>query len=65
MAKMNAAVSRLGLASTHITDPSGVDPATTSTAGDLVRLGEASLSIPVLRQIVSLAQASVPMTTVV
>lgn len=65
VAKMNAAASRLGLASTHITDPSGVDPATTSTAEDLVRLGEASLSIPVLRQIVSLAQASVPMTAVV
>jgi serine-type D-Ala-D-Ala carboxypeptidase (penicillin-binding protein 5/6) len=65
VAKMNAAASSLGLASTHITDPSGVDPATTSTAEDLVRLGEASLSIPVLRQIVSLAQASVPMTTVV
>ena len=65
VAKMNAAASRLGLASTHITDPSGVDPATTSTAEDLIRLGEASLSIPVLRQIVSLAQASVPMTAVV
>ncbi len=65
VSKMNAAASSLGLASTHITDPSGVDPATTSTAEDLVRLGEASLSIPVLRQIVSLGQASVPMTTVV
>jgi D-alanyl-D-alanine carboxypeptidase (penicillin-binding protein 5/6) len=65
VAKMNAAASRLGLSSTHITDPSGVDPATTSTAEDLVRLGEASLSIPVLRQIVLLGQASVPMTTVV
>jgi D-alanyl-D-alanine carboxypeptidase (penicillin-binding protein 5/6) len=63
--KMNAAASGLGMTSTHITDPSGVDPATTSTAEDLVRLGEASLSIPVLRQIVSLAQASVPMTSVV
>ena len=65
VAKMNATASRLGLASTHITDPSGVDPATTSTAEDLVRLGEASLAIPVLGEIVSLAQASVPMTTVV
>ena len=63
--KMNAAASRLGLNSTHITDPTGVDPATTSTAEDLVRLGEAALSIPVLRQIVSLAQAIVPMTAVV
>jgi serine-type D-Ala-D-Ala carboxypeptidase (penicillin-binding protein 5/6) len=64
VAKMNAAASKLGLVSTHITDPSGVDPATTSTAEDLVRLGEASLSIPVLRQIVSLPQASVPMSAV-
>ncbi|MFZ0249262.1 MAG: hypothetical protein WAL61_04900 [Acidimicrobiales bacterium] len=63
--KMNAAATALGLMSTHITDPTGVDPATTSTAQDLVRLGEASLSIPVLRQIVSLGQASVPGTTVV
>ena len=62
---MNAAATTLGLTSTHVTDPTGVDPATTSTAEDLVRLGEASLSIPVLRQIVSLGQASVPMTTVV
>jgi serine-type D-Ala-D-Ala carboxypeptidase (penicillin-binding protein 5/6) len=65
VAKMNAAASTLGLTSTHITDPTGVDPATTSTAEDLVRLGEASLSIPVLQQIVSLAQAIVPMTNVV
>jgi D-alanyl-D-alanine carboxypeptidase (penicillin-binding protein 5/6) len=63
--KMNAAASALGLTSTHITDPTGVDPATTSTAEDLVRLGEASLTIPVLRQIVSLAQTSLPMTNVV
>ncbi|HEY6473524.1 MAG TPA: hypothetical protein VIY26_11585, partial [Acidimicrobiales bacterium] len=60
VAKMNAAAARLGMTSTHVTDPSGVDPATTSTAEDLVRLGEAALSIPVLKQIVSLGQASVP-----
>ena len=65
VAKMSATESKLGLTATHITDPSGADPATTSTAEDLVRLGEAALSIPVLRQIVSLGQASVPLTTVV
>lgn len=65
VAKMTATASGLGLTSTHVTDPSGVDPATTSTAEDLVRLGEASLSIPVLRQIVSLGEATVPMTSVV
>jgi D-alanyl-D-alanine carboxypeptidase (penicillin-binding protein 5/6) len=65
VAKMNAAAAKLGLSSTHITDPSGVDPGTTMSAQDLVRLGEAAMSIPVLRQMVSLGQASVPMTTVV
>jgi D-alanyl-D-alanine carboxypeptidase (penicillin-binding protein 5/6) len=65
IAKLSATESKLGLTATHITDPSGADPATTSTAEDLVRLGEAALKIPVLRQMVSLGQASVPMTTVV
>ena len=64
VAKMNMAASALGLTSTHISDPTGVEPTTTSTAEDLVRLGEASLSVPVLRQIVSLGQASVPMANV-
>ena len=63
--KMNTVAAKLGLSSTHITDPSGVDPGTTASAEDLVRLGEAAMSIPVLRQVVSLGQASVPMTTVV
>jgi serine-type D-Ala-D-Ala carboxypeptidase (penicillin-binding protein 5/6) len=65
VAKMNTAAAKLDLSSTHITDPSGVDPGTTSSAEDLVRLGEAAMSVPVLRQMVSLGQASVPMTSVV
>lgn len=67
VAKMNATALKLGLSDTHITDPSGADSATTSTADDLVRLGQKALSIPVLRQIVSLGQPSVliPMTNVV
>ncbi len=67
VAKMNATAQKLGLSNTHITDPSGADSATTSTAEDLVRLGEKALSLSVLRQIVSLGQPSVliPMTNVV
>jgi D-alanyl-D-alanine carboxypeptidase (penicillin-binding protein 5/6) len=67
VAKMSATAQKLGLSSTHITDPSGADAGTTSTAEDLVRLGEKALSIPVLRQMVSLGQPSVliPMTNVV
>jgi D-alanyl-D-alanine carboxypeptidase (penicillin-binding protein 5/6) len=59
VAKMNATAAKLGMSSTHITDPSGADPGTTSTAEDLVKLGEAALSIPVLAQMVSLGQTSV------
>ena len=67
VAKLNTEAQKLGLSSTHITDPSGVDSGTTSTAEDLVRLGEKALSNPVLRQIVSLGEPSVliPMTNVV
>jgi D-alanyl-D-alanine carboxypeptidase (penicillin-binding protein 5/6) len=67
VAKMTATAQKLGLSNTHITDPSGADAGTTSTAEDLVRLGEKALSIPVLRQMVSLGQPSVliPNTTVV
>lgn len=67
VAKMTVTAQKLGLAHTHITDPSGADSATTSTAEDLVVLGEKALSIPVLAQIVSLGEPSVqiPMTNVV
>jgi D-alanyl-D-alanine carboxypeptidase (penicillin-binding protein 5/6) len=61
LTKLTAAAQKLGLSSTHITDPSGVDSSTTSTAEDLVRLGQASMSVPILRQIVSLGQTSVPL----
>ena len=65
VAKMNAAAAALGMTATHITDPTGLDPATTSTAEDMVRLGEASLTLPVLRQIVSLAQTDLSMANTV
>ncbi|HSZ37902.1 MAG TPA: hypothetical protein VK773_12490 [Acidimicrobiales bacterium] len=67
VAKMTATAQKIGLTDTHITDPSGADAATTSTAEDMVRLGETALSVPVLQQIVSLGQPSVliPMTNVV
>ena len=67
VAKMSTTAQKLGMSDTHITDPSGADSATTSTAQDLVRLAEKALSNPILRQIVSLGQPSVliPMTNVV
>jgi D-alanyl-D-alanine carboxypeptidase (penicillin-binding protein 5/6) len=67
VSKMTVTAQKLGLSGTHITDPSGADSATTSTAEDLVRLGEKALSVPILAQMVSLGQPSVliPMTNVV
>jgi serine-type D-Ala-D-Ala carboxypeptidase (penicillin-binding protein 5/6) len=58
VAKMNTTAHALGLDATHITDPSGVDPGTVSTPEDLVRLGEAAMTIPVFRQIVDEGQAA-------
>jgi D-alanyl-D-alanine carboxypeptidase (penicillin-binding protein 5/6) len=59
--KMELTATSLGLSHTRITDPSGADPGTVSTPGDLIRLGEAVMRIPVFSQIVSLGEASVPL----
>ena len=63
--KMNRTASDLRLGSTHITDPSGQDAATTSTPDNLIRLGEAAMSLRTLRQIVDLGQANLPMAGLV
>ena len=60
VAKMNRTAGELRLGSTHLTDPSGHDAATTSTPADLIRLGQAAMSLPALRQIVDLGQATLP-----
>lgn len=55
----NKYVQQLGLASTHIgPDASGFAPATTSTAQDLVRVGELAMQNPVISQIVGQTSAS-------
>ena len=58
--KMNGVASSLGMRSTHITDPSGLDSSTVSSPADLVRLGEAAMAIGSFRQIVDLGQATLP-----
>jgi D-alanyl-D-alanine carboxypeptidase (penicillin-binding protein 5/6) len=65
VAKMNGAAHTLGLDATHITDASGLDPGTVSTPDDLIRLGEAALTIPVLRQIVDEGQVTPPGAAVI
>jgi D-alanyl-D-alanine carboxypeptidase (penicillin-binding protein 5/6) len=54
----NKYLSQLSLGHTHVgADASGFEPSTTSTANDLVRLGELAMQNPVLAQIVGQATA--------
>jgi D-alanyl-D-alanine carboxypeptidase (penicillin-binding protein 5/6) len=62
---MNQAATRLGMAHTHYTDPSGLDASTVSTAADQVALARAALKVPALAQIVALPQATLPVVGLV
>jgi len=64
-ARMNATARRLGMTGTTYTDPSGLDPSTTSTAADQVRLGMAAMRVPALAAIVATSTAVVPVAGVV
>jgi serine-type D-Ala-D-Ala carboxypeptidase (penicillin-binding protein 5/6) len=65
VARMNAAARQLGMTGTSYTDPSGLDPSTTSTAADQVRLGMAAMRVPALAAIVAMPRAVVPVAGVV
>lgn len=56
----NTFVKKLGMTQTTVTDASGFSPDTVSTASDLVVLGDAALDHPVLAQIVSQKQTTIP-----
>jgi serine-type D-Ala-D-Ala carboxypeptidase (penicillin-binding protein 5/6) len=64
-ARMNAAARALGMTSTSYTDPSGLNPSTTSTAADQVRLGMAAMQLPALAAITDESTAVVPVAGVV
>ena len=64
VAKMNAEARRLGLVHTHYAGPSGVNPASVSTAFDQVRLAEVALRNPVIASIVALPQVTLPVAGV-
>ena len=61
----NAFLKQNGLNSTHVgSDASGMSPTTTSTAADLVKLGDLAMKNPVLAQVVGQQTASgLPLTT--
>ncbi|WP_432837803.1 D-alanyl-D-alanine carboxypeptidase family protein [Dactylosporangium sp. CA-092794] len=58
--KMNQAAAQLGMADTKYTDPSGLEPATVSTAADQVTMARVAMQVPVLAQIVSMSKATLP-----
>jgi D-alanyl-D-alanine carboxypeptidase (penicillin-binding protein 5/6) len=56
----NNQAKELGLKNTHISDASGFSPQTTSSAYDLVLLGQAAIKDPAIAEIVSQKQATIP-----
>lgn len=60
LAEMNASARALGLAHTHYTDPSGLDPGTVSNAADQVRMAEVVMANPVFAHIVGTASVTLP-----
>lgn len=63
--RMNQLASSLGLTDTHYAGPSGVNPATVSTAADQLKVAEAAMANPVFAGIVDMAQATLPVAGVV
>jgi D-alanyl-D-alanine carboxypeptidase (penicillin-binding protein 5/6) len=57
---MNAQARRLGMTSTHYTDPSGYDPGTTSTARDQVLVARAAMRIRAFTALVAEPSAVLP-----
>ncbi len=60
VARMNASARALRLRHTHYADASGVNARTVSTAGDQARVAMRALEIAAFRQIVALAQVTLP-----
>jgi D-alanyl-D-alanine carboxypeptidase (penicillin-binding protein 5/6) len=60
IAEMNAEARALGMDHTTYTDPSGFDPSTVSTAADQLRVFQRAMRFPVFRQIVSMANVTLP-----
>ncbi|MDQ2960764.1 MAG: D-alanyl-D-alanine carboxypeptidase, partial [Candidatus Dormibacteraeota bacterium] len=63
--RLNQRAAALGMTDTHFADPDGLSAATTSTAADLVILGERALADASLLDIVSTQSATLPDGTVV
>lgn len=56
----NAWLTKNGLTSTTFIEPTGINPANTATASDLVILGKLAIANPVITKIVSTAKITIP-----
>ncbi len=63
--RMNATATQLGMSATRYTDPSGLDPATVSTAVDQLKLAGQAMRVAALAQIVSMPEATIPVAGLV
>jgi D-alanyl-D-alanine carboxypeptidase (penicillin-binding protein 5/6) len=63
--RLNARASALGMHHTHFADPDGLDQATTSTAADLLLLGETVVKSDALLSVVSTTSSTLPDGTAV
>jgi serine-type D-Ala-D-Ala carboxypeptidase (penicillin-binding protein 5/6) len=61
VARMNRNAHRLGMTSTHFADPSGISPASVSTAADLLKLAPAAMAEPALAELVGTSSADMPL----
>src|SRR5664280_334558 len=61
VAKMNALATSLGTTNTHYVDASGYDPATVSSASDILRLATVGMAIPAFAQTVALTTVTLPL----
>jgi D-alanyl-D-alanine carboxypeptidase (penicillin-binding protein 5/6) len=61
----NKQAEQLGMKNTHISDASGFSPQTMSSAQDLVLLGQAAIENPIITDIVSQQQATLPVAGMV
>ncbi len=63
--RMNDEAKALGMTDSRYTDPSGVSPASVSTARDQLKLAEAAMADPTFAAVVGLKQAELPAVGVV
>ncbi len=60
VAKMNADAARLGMTQSHFADASGVDPASVSTAGDLLKVAAPDMANAAFASMVQMSSVTLP-----